>query len=79
MLAFLWFLGHQTSSYRDVADRFGVTLSSLFAIITRVTDFFMLYGRSVIHLPTVAERRNSEQYFKDTYNFPGVIGNVFIR
>ncbi|KAE9521354.1 hypothetical protein AGLY_018246 [Aphis glycines] len=31
MLSFLWFVGHQSSSYRDVADRFGITLSAFIA------------------------------------------------
>lgn len=36
---FLWFAGHQTASFRDVADRFDVTISSLFRIIRRVMYF----------------------------------------
>lgn len=37
---FLWFARHQTSSFRDVADRFKyLTISSLFRIIKRMTYY----------------------------------------
>lgn len=36
---FLWFVSHK-SSYRDVADWFRMTISNLFAVISRVTNFF---------------------------------------
>ncbi|KAJ8876716.1 hypothetical protein PR048_021163 [Dryococelus australis] len=33
ILAFLWFVGHQTDSYRDAADRFDITTSSLHEVL----------------------------------------------
>ena len=50
MLTFLWFFGHQSSSYRDVADRFGITLSALFDVITRVADFLISIAPTVIQI-----------------------------
>jgi len=38
-LCYLWFVGHESASYRDVADRFDITISTLYHIITRVTEF----------------------------------------
>lgn len=37
--AFLWFVGHQVSNYRKVDDRFDITLSGLYKVITRASNF----------------------------------------
>lgn len=76
VLTYLWFVGHQTASYRNVADRFGVTLSTLFNIITRVTDF-LLSMPNIIRLPTNAEMEVTQQYYRNRTGFPGVIGKNF--
>jgi len=73
----LWFVGHQTASYRDVADRFGVTLSALFNIITRVTDFLLSMVAIIIRLPTNAEMVATQQYYRTRTGFPGVTGKNF--
>lgn len=38
-LIYLWFVGHQTSSFRDVSDRFNIAISTLFKIIRKLTYF----------------------------------------
>nr|CAD7598319.1 unnamed protein product [Timema genevievae] len=37
-LVFLWFVEHQTASYRDVADIFNVSLSTLYELVATVID-----------------------------------------
>ena len=74
MLTFLWFFGHQSSSYRDVADRFGITLSALFDVITRVADFLISIAPTVIKYPNSNEKKQTSEYFFRTKKFPKVIG-----
>lgn len=78
ILCFLWFVGHQTSSYRDVADRFGITISALYYIISRVTEFLISIAPNVIKYPTAAEKRETSTYYEETKGFPGIIGNALI-
>lgn len=76
ILCYLWFVGHQSASYRDVADRFGVTISTLYNIITRTTDFIMLLAPNIIKYPTLAEKEETATYFYEKKGFPRIIGNV---
>lgn len=74
-LIFLWFAGHATASFRDVADRFDITISSLFYVIRRMTYFLSNLAENVIKWPTAEEKIEIEQYFHNN-NFPGVIGAI---
>ncbi|XP_024875155.1 putative nuclease HARBI1 isoform X1 [Temnothorax curvispinosus] len=76
ILCYLWFVGHESASYRDVADRFGVTISCLHTIITRVTQFIMTLAPNVIRYPTAVEKEESATYFLQEKGFPGVIGAI---
>jgi len=64
VFAYLWFVGHQSEhhTYKDVADRFGVTLSALFNIITPVTDFLLSMVAIIIRLSTNAEMVAIQQF-----------------
>lgn len=73
ILAFLWFAGHR-ACYRDVADRFNVTLSSLHEIITRVLDFLVSIAPEHIKLPNDDEKKEISAFFKRENKFPKVIG-----
>ncbi|KAJ8949259.1 hypothetical protein NQ318_022772 [Aromia moschata] len=59
---FLWYAGHQTASFRDVVDRFNVTISVLHKIIKRMTYFL--------------KKQEIEQYFRHKNRFPGIIGLI---
>jgi len=74
ILCYLWFVGHETASYRDVADRFGITLSALYNIITRVTDFILSLANNIIKYPNEAEKAETAAFYRNTNGFPGVIG-----
>lgn len=76
ILTFLWFVGHQSASYRDVADRFGVTLDTLYKIVSRVSNFLIEMSRDVIKLPNAQQKEITRIHFLNTKKFPGVIGAV---
>lgn len=78
ILCYLWFVGHESGSYRDVADRFGITINSLFNIITRVTDFIMSLAPNVIRYPTPEEKQETLNYFLQEKGFPNVVGKAFV-
>lgn len=74
----MWSIGHENASYRDVADIFGITISTLYNVITRVTDFIMSFAHNIIKYPTMAEKEESH-LFSRRKRFPGVIGNNIFR
>ncbi|XP_025161498.1 putative nuclease HARBI1 [Harpegnathos saltator] len=76
ILSYLWFIGHESASYRDVADRFGVTLSALHKIITRVTDFIISMAPDIIRYPTIIEKEETAAFYYEKKGFPGVIGAI---
>lgn len=76
-MCFLWFVGHQSASYRDVADRFGITISTLYNIINRVTDFIMSLAPNIIKYPNLAEKQETAAFFEEKKGFPNIIGNIF--
>ena len=75
MVIFLWYLGHQTASFRDVADRFDVTISSLHRVIRRVSTFLSNLSPQFITWPTADEKRTIEEHFREN-GFPNVIGAI---
>ncbi|XP_018398277.1 PREDICTED: putative nuclease HARBI1, partial [Cyphomyrmex costatus] len=76
ILSYLWYLGHESAGYRDVADRFDVTISTLHEILTRVTNFLMQLAPQVIKFPTMQEKEETMAHFLQQKQFPGVIGAV---
>lgn len=73
-LIFLWFAGHETS-FRDVADRFDITISCLFYVLRRLIKFLSGISASVIQWPSNVEKTNIERHFREK-GFPGVIGAI---
>lgn len=71
----MWFVGHQTASFRDVADRFNITLSSLHRIIERLTYFLSNYSPQIIKWPNNQQKRESEMSFRAN-GFPMAIGAI---
>lgn len=68
-------MGHQTSSFRDVADRFNISQSSVNRILQRLTKFLSNLSPEIIKWPTDAEKRISEEHFR-TNGFPNIIGAI---
>lgn len=76
ILCYLWFVGHQTGSYRDVADRFGITISALHTVITRVTDFILALAHNIIKYPTDLEKEQTSNFYLQQKGFPNIIGAI---
>ncbi|XP_026467282.1 putative nuclease HARBI1 [Ctenocephalides felis] len=72
---FLWFAGHESASYRDVSDRFDITLSSLHRIIRRVTSFLSCISSEFIKWPNHEEKLLIAEGFLQK-GFPNVIGVI---
>lgn len=70
-------MGHQTESYRDVADRFGITINALHTVITRVSDFILALAHNIIHL-TDLEKGQTSNFYLQRKGFPNIIGK-YIR
>lgn len=68
-------MGHQTASFRDLGDRFNITISSVNRIIHRLTLFLSNLSPEVIKWPSEAEEEISEQHFINN-GFPNVIGAI---
>ncbi|XP_014477036.1 PREDICTED: uncharacterized protein LOC106745700 isoform X1 [Dinoponera quadriceps] len=75
ILCFLWFVGHESASYRDVADRFGITISTLYHVISRVTQFFMSLAPNYIKYPSAHEKLETATFYEERKGFPGIISN----
>ncbi|KAL4153210.1 hypothetical protein QTP88_001043 [Uroleucon formosanum] len=73
ILIFLWFAGHQTASFRNVADWFGITISSLFRVVRRLTHFISRMASTIITWPNEEEKQS---YFFQIKGFPNVIGAI---
>ncbi|XP_058130514.1 uncharacterized protein LOC131272701 isoform X2 [Anopheles coustani] len=76
VLAFLWFLGHKKSSYREVADRFELSVSCLHDVIWRVCDTVLAMKAVVIVQPDEERKAASASHFAEVYSIPGVIGCI---
>lgn len=75
LTVFLWFASNEAASFRVVADRFGITKSSLHKIVRRVTYFLSNLSVEVIKWPTNEEKVDIQRFFMEQ-NFPGVIGVI---
>lgn len=71
---FLWFAGHEACSFRDVADRFDLSVSSVNRILTRTISFISNMAPNVIVWPNDGKRIASKESFKAKCGFPSVIG-----
>lgn len=76
ILIFAWFAGHQTCSFRDVADRFDVCLSSLYDVITRVMTFLSSMATEFIKFPTDEEKAETKSFYMSHKLFPNVVGSI---
>jgi len=66
----MWFVGHQNASFRDAADRFNITLSSLHRIIERLTYFLSNYSPLIM-----SKNENQKKAFREN-GFPMAKGAI---
>ena len=64
------------STYRDVADRFDLTISALHNVLTRVSDFLGDLAPEYIKWPTQNELEETKQFYLQKKGFPNVYGCV---
>ncbi|XP_037952257.1 putative nuclease HARBI1 [Teleopsis dalmanni] len=82
---FLWFAGHRECSFRDIANRFHISISTVSAIISRVTHFISSLSDAVIKWPNYTEKLTSSAFFAAQHiggSFEeaiGVLGMTHIR
>uniref|UniRef100_A0A6P7HA58 Nuclease HARBI1 n=1 Tax=Diabrotica virgifera virgifera TaxID=50390 RepID=A0A6P7HA58_DIAVI len=76
ILLFLWFAGHESSCFRDIADRFDVTISTVHRMVKRVASFISSLSKDVIKWPDQNEAKLSAEQFFQLSGFPGVIGCI---
>lgn len=74
LAVFLWFAAHESCSYRDISDRFNISLSTVHEIILRGTAFITNLSPEVIRWPTVAEMNEEAMFREAESRIPGIIG-----
>ncbi|XP_071054143.1 putative nuclease HARBI1 [Onthophagus taurus] len=72
---FCWYAGHEAAGFRDVADRFNISISTLHQLIEKVVYFLSYKSPSVIKWPNETEKRENEKLFKEN-GFFGAIGCI---
>lgn len=75
MAVFLWFAGHEACSFRDLADRFDISLSSASRIINRVTMFLSNLSPQLVKWPNEIEKQECANFFRNKASIPKAIGN----
>ncbi|KAJ8930572.1 hypothetical protein NQ314_016612 [Rhamnusium bicolor] len=65
----------QTSSFRDIGDRFNFSINSLYRIIRRLIYFLSNMTPEIIKWPNAEESQDIERDFREK-QFPGVIGAI---
>ncbi|XP_058059240.1 putative nuclease HARBI1 [Anopheles bellator] len=76
VLAFLWFMGQEKAHYRDVAERFDLSLSCLHDVIWRMCDALLLLKPTVFVRPNENRKQMLVDHFAKLCAIPGVIGIV---
>lgn len=79
LAVFLWFAGHEACSFRDLADRFDLSLCTISRIIDRTTMFISSLSEEIIKWPNEDRKLETSQHFETNTGFKKVIGTyVFI-
>ncbi|KAJ8978157.1 hypothetical protein NQ317_016860 [Molorchus minor] len=73
MWIWCWYATHEAASFRDVADRFNIALSTLHLLIENVSTFLSLKSDTVIKWPNYDEQQQIATDFSEL-GFPDVIG-----
>ncbi|XP_017469591.1 PREDICTED: uncharacterized protein LOC108361483 [Rhagoletis zephyria] len=76
MAVFLWFAGHEACSFRDLSDRFNISLSTVSRMVNRTTMFISSLSPEVIRWPTEEKKRDSALFFTRKCGFAKAIGCI---
>lgn len=77
MAVFLWFAGHEACSFRDLADRFDLSCSTVCCIVSRITMFISSLSTEIIKWPNENQKQETARFFKNKAGIPKAIGNVY--
>ncbi|KAI4468071.1 hypothetical protein MML48_2g00013129 [Holotrichia oblita] len=66
MLIFVWFASHK-DGYRQIGDRFDLSISSVFEVITRVSLFLSGLAENVIRFPISQEKTDGRIFFSEVW------------
>ncbi|XP_044745975.1 putative nuclease HARBI1 [Coccinella septempunctata] len=75
MWVFCWYATHEAASFRDVADRFNIALSTLHLIIENISVFISNKSKEIIKWPSEEEKNFIMEDFA-SMGFPDVLGCV---
>ncbi|XP_036342426.1 protein ANTAGONIST OF LIKE HETEROCHROMATIN PROTEIN 1-like [Rhagoletis pomonella] len=76
MAVFLWFAGHEACSFRDLSNRFNISLSSVSRIVNRTTMFISSLSPEETRWPTEDKKRESAFVFSRKCGFAKAIGCI---
>ncbi|KAI8114718.1 Protein ALP1-like [Lucilia cuprina] len=76
LAVFLWFAGHEGTSFRDLSDRFNISTSTVSIIIDRVCNFLSNMSPDIIKWPNEEQKVTSSTAFKNKCGFSKVIGCI---
>ena len=71
----LWYLGNQ-STYREISELFGISMSTAFECVQRIIHVLCDAGHRYIKWPTSEEALQFESEFRNLGSIPGVIGAI---
>lgn len=78
LAVFLWFAGHECCCFRDLADRFDLSLSTVCLMINRTTEFLSSMAPKVIVWPDNDMQKQTTEHFIKKKKLSGVIGMLYI-
>lgn len=79
LAVFLWFAGHEACSYRDIADRFDLSLGTVYNTIHRVSFYMSSLSPSIVKWPDEHKKINSSKYFGEKCGFNKAIGKKYLK
>lgn len=77
LVIFLWFAGHECASFRDIANRFDISINALHVVIRRAINFLSVdMAKQAIKWPSVAEMEAESRYHVSHCGLVGIIGQI---
>lgn len=75
MYLFIWYLSN-TSTFREIANLFGVSKSSAWRVVTRVSGWLIGIGHEYIKWPSSSDVQTISAKFERNHKIPDVIGAI---
>lgn len=75
VLLTIWYLANR-NSFREIADRFGLSMSTTHNCLTRVIEFLCSIKEEIIKWPNIQRRRTIQNAFASNDGIEGAIGAI---